>query len=173
MITPTKGTRFFQRQNIRRLFDHAKQVRSARSVRADFTNLFHGKEPTTRTGSHGLAGRRDRTGNTLRLIPARLHHPQRNAFRGARPDSWHLPQLDDQVPDRRRVFRFPQDRRPLVIPGGYRSTARPAARAGGDTAGGGGPLPLPDRARSEIANRPQPTVFPDKAQRHSRMHRAG
>ena len=42
--------------------------------------------------------------NLLRLIAPRAYHPERNALRGARTHARHLPQLHDQVPDRRRIF---------------------------------------------------------------------
>src|SRR4051812_49642587 len=47
---------------------------------------------------------RDGTRNLFRLIAARAYYPEGNPFGGARTDARHLPQLHNQVPDRRRIF---------------------------------------------------------------------
>ena len=76
------------------------------------------KNPQRGQGRTLCARRRNGARDLLRLIAARLHDPERNAFGRARPDSGHLPQLRDQIPDRRRIFRPSQNAAALaVLPG--------------------------------------------------------
>ena len=51
------------------------------------------------------AGVGDGARDPFRLLLARLHDPERDAFRRARTDPGHLPQLRDQVADRGGIFR--------------------------------------------------------------------
>lgn len=51
----------------------------------------------------------------FRLLAAGLHDPKRDPLGRSWTDARHLPQLRDQIPNRRRVFRFPQNGGPLLV----------------------------------------------------------
>src|SRR5437773_5409163 len=146
MVTAAERAGFFQRKNIGGLFDDTKQIGGARGIGANAAQFFHGEKSAARTGPDSLARGCDRARDRLGLVAPRLNDPERDPFRRARPDPGHLAQLRDQLPDRRRIFRLPQNRRRLTGPEAYWSTARQAARAGADTIAGAGPLLPPGPA---------------------------
>ena len=56
----------------------------------------------------------DGTRNLLRLIILRTHNPKRNPFCRARSNARHLSQLNNQIPERVRIFGLSQNERGLV-----------------------------------------------------------
>ena len=123
MVATAKRVRFLQRQDVGRLLDDTEQFGGAGRVRANFAQLVHGEKAAARTRPDRRARRRNSLGNAVRLIAARLDHPERDPFRGARADAGHLPQLRDQFPDRGRIFNFPQGRC-LLLQGRIREMQR-------------------------------------------------
>src|SRR5438477_5261133 len=114
MITAAERAGFFQRQNVGRLFDNAKQLDRARGVRANIAELA-GREIATQFARMNSAARlANRARDLFRLIAPRLHHPKRDALGRARTDSWHLAKLRDQIPQRGWIFSFSQCRAPLT-----------------------------------------------------------
>ena len=107
--------RFFQRQNVGCLFDHAQKIDITRRVGANFADLICGEETATNARAHRLPRRRNGARNLLGLIAARLHHPERDAFRRARTHARHFAKLLDQIPDRGRILRLPQSERRLLV----------------------------------------------------------
>ena len=93
MIPTAKCARFFQRENVCRLFCDAEQFSRSRWVRADFADFISSKESAQVAGMDRLTRIGDRARNLLRLIAPRAHHPERDPLRRARTDSRHLPQL--------------------------------------------------------------------------------
>ena len=61
-----------------------------------------------------LPGATDGGRNLLRLIIPRTHNPKRNAFCRARSNARHLSQLNNQIPERGRIFGLSQNERGLV-----------------------------------------------------------
>src|SRR5690349_14608265 len=100
MIAPPEGARFFQRENVRRLLHDAEEIFRARIVRADFAKFADSKETTEGAGLNGVTRAGDGSGNRFRLLVARLHHPESDAFGRARTDPGHLPELGDQLQKR-------------------------------------------------------------------------
>ena len=105
MITPSKGARFLERQNVGRLFHYAKQIVRSRFVAANVAKLLRRKKAAKFAGANLSPRFRNRGGDLFRLIVARLNHPQCDAFGRARPDSRHLPQMCDQIANRLWIFR--------------------------------------------------------------------
>src|SRR6266436_7952944 len=93
MIPAAKCARFFQRENVSRLFCDAEQISRSRWDGADFTGFVGSKESAQTAGMDRLTRVRNGAHNLFRLIATRAHHPERNPLRGARTDARHLPQL--------------------------------------------------------------------------------
>ncbi len=104
MVTPAERARFFQRQDVGRLLHYAEQIGDARCIATDRAQFLHREKSALRTWPNGLERGENGLCDSLRLIAARLHHPERNPFRRARSDPWHSAQLPDQLPDRDRVL---------------------------------------------------------------------
>jgi len=69
---------------------------------------------------NSLPGIIDGVCDLIRLIVLRTHNPKRNSFRRARPNSWHLSQLRNQIPEHCRIFGPSQNERPGLIGGHLR-----------------------------------------------------
>jgi hypothetical protein len=111
MIAAAEGARFLKRQNIGRLLDDAEKIGRTGSVGANVADSI-GREVATQFASmNGFTRGRDGARDLLRLISARLHHPKRDALGRARANSGHLPQLRDQITQRRWIFGLPQSAR--------------------------------------------------------------
>src|SRR5262245_41050071 len=108
MIPAAKCARFFQWKNVGGLFRDAEQLTRTRRVGADFADFVSSKESAQIAGMNRLTRVCNRTRNLLRLIATRAHHPQFKPFGPAGTDARHVPQMRNQVPDRRRIFCFPQ-----------------------------------------------------------------
>jgi hypothetical protein len=104
MITPAESAGLFQWKNVGRFLDDAEQIGRTRIIPANFAKLLRGKESAKFTWMNLGARFRNGACDLFRLIVARLDHPERNAFGGARPNPWHLSQLRDQITNRLRVI---------------------------------------------------------------------
>ena len=87
MISPAKRARFFQRQNIGRLLDHAELIRRPRRIRADLADLLHGEETAASAWPHRLPRRGDGARDLVRLLPraCTIQSAIRSAERGPTP----------------------------------------------------------------------------------------
>ena len=92
-------------------------------IRANVADFVGRKKSAELAGMNRLAGVSDGARDLLGLIAPRAHNPERNPLRRTRTDARHLPQLHNQVPDRRRIFRLSQHMR-RFIPRAFASIAK-------------------------------------------------
>src|ERR1700693_2432451 len=120
MVPTAKRTRFLQWQDIGRLLDNTKELHRAGRIRADVAKLVGGEVTTQLAGMDPLSRFRDGASDLFRLIPTSLHDPERDPFSRARTNTWHLPKLRNQIPQRGWIFRFSQGPSPgLRLPHRY------------------------------------------------------
>src|SRR5262249_834022 len=182
MVSAAKRAGLFQRKNVGGLFDHAEHVRCARGVRANIASLGGRQKSAPRTRTNGFPAIRDGARDLLRLIVLRAHDPESDSFRRARPDSRHLPQLRNQIPDCSRILRLSQSMCEFATanpsfggfnPEAFPANAEPAApTAANRIATVGRPLP-PKLAPSGIPCLLLANAFRDREQLHSRRNLGG
>src|SRR3954454_16324423 len=114
MVQSAERACFLQRQNVRRLLHHAKQLARARGVGADVADLARGEKSAAKTRMDRLARAGDGRRDLLRLTSFRLNHPERDPLGRPGTDSRHLPELGNQIPEGRGLFRSSQARWSLL-----------------------------------------------------------